>query len=171
MVKRLSLSIVFFVMIFIALPAPSPAGSYKVIYVFDGDTIRVVDQGGEVKVRLVGIDSPETRKGEKKPGQPFSQKSKKYLMTLVLGKTVEITSYGRDDYNRILGVVYLDGVSINFEMIRSGLAEVYRAMPPLGLNIAVYKDAEEEARNAKRGMWIQGDKYVSPWRWRRMHRE
>jgi len=171
MIRWIPLKVIFFLILLLVLPDLSNAGQCTVIQVYDGDTIRVMEKGKEVKVRLVGVDSPETYKGENKPGQPFSRKSKEYLEKLVFRKTVEVMSYGIDDYNRILGVVYLDGISINFEMVRSGLAEVYRGMPPKGFNITVYKEAEEEARKAKRGMWIQGDKYISPWKWRRMHRE
>ena len=171
MIRWLPLRVLFFLILLMVLPDLSHAGLCKVIRVYDGDTIRGIEKGREIKIRLVGIDSPETYKGENKPGQPFSRKSKDYLSKLVLGKTVETMSYGTDDYSRILGVIYLDGISINFEMVRSGLAEVYRAMPPRGFDITVYKEAEEEARKARRGMWIQGDKYISPWRWRRMHRE
>ena len=170
MIRWLPLRVVFILILLMALPDLSPAGQSKVIHVYDGDTIRVIEKGREIKIRLVGIDSPETYKGKDKPGQPFSRKSKDYLSKLVSGKTVEIMSYGTDDYGRILGVIYLDGISINFEMVRSGLAEVYRAMPPKGFDITAYKDAEEEARKTKKGMWIQGDKYISPWKWRRRYR-
>ena len=166
----LPLRVVFFLILLTALPELSPAGQSEVIYIYDGDTILVMDKEKEVKVRLLGIDSPETHKGENKPGQPFSRKSKDYLSELVFGKTVEIMSYGTDDYGRILGVIYLDGISTNFEMVKSGLAEVYRAMPPKGFDITAYKEAEAEARKAKRGMWVQGDKYISPWEWRRRYK-
>jgi endonuclease YncB( thermonuclease family) len=169
--RWLPLSVGFFLILLITLPDLSPAGQSKVLHVYDGDTVRVIEKGREIKVRLVGIDSPETYKGKNKPGQPFSRKSKDYLSKLILGKTVETMSYGTDDYSRMLGVIYLDGISINFEMVRSGLAEVYRAMPPKGFDITAYQAAEKEARKAKRGMWIQGDKYISPRKWRRMHRK
>ena len=170
MIRWLPLRVVFFLILLMALPDLSNAGQSKVVHVYDGDTIRVIEKGREFKVRLVGIDSPETYKGKNKPGQPFSRKSKDYLSKLVLEKTVEIMSYGTDDYSRILGVVYCDGISINFEMVRSGLAEVYRGMPPKGFDITAYKEAEKEARKAKSGMWIQGDKYIRPWEWRRRYR-
>jgi endonuclease YncB( thermonuclease family) len=59
-------------------------------------------------------------------GQPFSQKSKKYLAGLVLNKVVDIKDYGTHRYGRTLGVVYVDGVNINLEMVKAGLAEIYR---------------------------------------------
>ena len=51
------------------------------------------------------------------------QKAKKYLTGLILNKVVDIKEYGLDPYNRILGVIYMDGKNINLEMVRAGLAE------------------------------------------------
>jgi endonuclease YncB( thermonuclease family) len=54
-------------------------------------------------------------------------------------------------------------------MVKAGLAEVYRGTPAKGLNMEPYWKAEEEARRAGKGMWVQGDKYVSPRDWRKTH--
>lgn len=58
---------------------------------------------------------------------------------------------------------------VNLEMVKAGYAEVYRGAPAAGLDSAPYWKAEEEARAAKKGMWAQGDKYVSPREWRRVN--
>jgi len=76
----------------------------------------------EIRVRLVGVDAPETSKGKNKPGQPFSQQSKQYLAKLVLNKTVEIKSYGHDRYNRVLGVIFVDGKNVNLELVKAGVS-------------------------------------------------
>ena len=75
---------------------------------------------------------------------------------------VEIESYGLDRYSRVLGVVYIDGKNVNLEMVKEGLAEVYKGEPAPGFDNRPYWDAEQEARENKRGMWVQGDKYISP---------
>ena len=103
------------------------------------------------------------------PGQPFSQQSTKHLAGLVLNKIVDIKSHGPDRYGRTLGEVFLDGNNINLEMVKSGLAEVYRGTPAKGQNMEPYWKAEEEARRAGKGMWVLGDKYVSPREWRKTH--
>ena len=59
---------------------------------------------------------------------------------------------------------------INVEMVRAGLAEVYRGEKPRGLDMNPYWKAEEQARAAKKGMWSLGGKYVSPREWRKMQR-
>ena len=87
-----------------------------------------------------------------------------------MNKVVDIKGYGLDRYNRILGVIYLKGKIVNLEMVKAGLAEVYRGKPPKGFDSTPYRQAETEARAAKKGMWSQGDKYISPREWRSMHR-
>jgi endonuclease YncB( thermonuclease family) len=54
-------------------------------------------------------------------------------------------------------------------MIRTSLAEVYRGKPASGLDMVRYRKAEEEAKAAKRGMWVLGERYVSPMEWRKTH--
>ncbi len=121
-----------------------------------------------VTVSLAGIDAPETSKGKRQPGQPYSRKAKKHLAGLVLNKVADIKSYGFDRYDRMLGVIYLDGQNINLEMVKAGLAEAYRGKAPEGFDTTIYLEAEAEAREAKRGMWSLGDDYISPRQWRKM---
>jgi len=148
----------------------SIAAQFKCIRVYDGDTIKVTGDGNEITVRLVGIDAPETSKQKHEPGQPFSRKSTKYLPSLVLNKSVDVKSFGTDRYGRTLGVVFVDGKNANLEMVKAGLAEVYRVKPAAGLNLDPYWKAESEAKKSKRGMWSLGDKYVSPREWRKRNR-
>ncbi len=88
-----------------------------------------------------------------------------------MNETVDIKGYGLDPYNRILGVIILTGKDINLEMIRSGMAEVYKGKPPHGLDMYPYQKAEYEAKTNKRGIWSIGDKYISPKEWRKMKRD
>jgi len=139
--------------------------------VYDGDTIKAEGYDIVIKVRLAGIDIPETSKRKGQPSQRYALKAKKHLAGLILNKVVDIKGYGLDRYNRILGVIFLNGKNINLEVVRAGFAEVYRGRPPKGFNSTPYLQAEAEARAEKRGMWIQGGKYISPREWRRMHRK
>jgi endonuclease YncB( thermonuclease family) len=159
------------VLILLVLPAISFAGQFKVTRVVDGDTIKVSGSGSTITVRLVGIDAPETSKRKNEPGQPFSQKSTKHLASLVLNKSVVVKSYGTDRYGRTLGVVFVEGKNVNLEMVKVGLAEVYRGRPAPGLDMNPYWIAEAEAKEAGMGMWVLGDKYRSPRDWRRMQRK
>jgi micrococcal nuclease len=149
------------------IPVESLAGQFKVTRVYDGDTIKVEGHDIEIMVRLVGIDAPETSRKKHEPGQPFSQQATKHLAGLVLNKVVDVKGYGMDRYNRVLGEIFLDGKNINLEMVRAGLAEIYRGRHAPGFDPSPYDQAEIEARDAKQGMWVQGDMYVSPGEWRR----
>ena len=138
----------------------SLAGQFKVTRVTDGDAVKVTGNDVKMTIRLVGIDAPETSKKKNEPGQPFSQKSTKHLAGLVLNKSVEIKSYGTDRYGRTLGVVFVDGKDMNLEMVKAGLAEVYRGKPAKGLDLKSYWNAETEAKKTGIGMWSLGDKYI-----------
>ena len=171
--KRLSQIIaeIFTIAIFIVIPAICFAGQFKVTRITDGDTIKITGNGSKVTVRLLGIDAPETSKGKNQPGQPFSRKSTKYLANLVLNKSVEVKSYGTDRYGRTLGVVFLGGKNVNLEMVKAGLAEVYRGKPAGGLDLEPYWKEEAESKKAGIGMWSLGDKYISPRKWRRVQKK
>ena len=153
--------------ILVGLPATSTAGLFKVVRVYDGDTVKAVGYDIEIKVRLVGIDAPETSKGKRKPGQPFGRKAEKHLAALVLNKIVDIKGYGSDRYGRILAEIYIDDKNINLEMVKTGYAEVYSGRSPRGLYMKEYQKAEYRARNSGQGIWSQGDNYISPALWRK----
>ncbi len=139
---------------------------FIVTRVFDGDTLEVKGAGLTVKVRLVGIDTPETgRKGQK--GQPFAKKAKQILGDRVMGRQVRLRQYGTGGYNRILAEVFSQGQNINLHMVQTGMAEVYRGRKPPDLNIEAYKAAQNKAKRTKTGIWSLGKRYKSPRQWRK----
>ena len=138
------------------------AGEYQVSRVVDGDTIILNNGTSKITIRLAGIDAPEISHAKHEPGQPFSQQSTKHLAGLILNQSVDIISYGNDRYGRILGEVFLDGTNVNLAMVKAGLAEVYSGTPAKGQNMDLYWRAEEAAKRAGKGIWVLGDKYVSP---------
>lgn len=155
--------------ILLILPAASIAEQLRVVRVTDGDTIKAATDQIGIIIRLVGIDAPEKSRKKNEPGQPYSRKATKYLASLVLNKTITVQEYGTDRYGRILGVVFVNGTNANLEMVKAGLAEVYRGRQPRYFNVKIYQDAEAAAKDAGRGMWVLGDKYISPREWRKMH--
>lgn len=154
-------------LIMLALPALVFASEYKVTRVIDGDTLVVQKGATSLTIRLVGIDAPEVSHKKYEPGQPFSQQSTKYLAKLALNRPADVKSYGADRYGRALAEVFVGGNNVNLEMVKAGLAEVYRGTPASGHNMEPYRLAEEEARKAERGMWVLENKYISPREWRR----
>ena len=163
-----NVSLVFVFSLFI--PAICLAENFKVTRVYDGDTINVVKDGKEIKVRLAGIDAPETSK-KTQAKQPFSGLAARFLTELVLNQKVEIKTYGIDRYDNTLGVVYIDGKNINLKMIRVGLAEVAKGDLPKGFNLRPYQWEEADAKKNGRGIWALKDKYVPPREWREMQRQ
>lgn len=153
------------------VPDLSMAEAFTVIHIDDGDTIICENRDITIRVRLVAINAPELSRNKKGNIQPFSREAKNVLEKLVHNKVVDIKGYGLDDYNRLLAVVNLGGKNINLEMIKQGMAEVYKGSPPKGFNTDVYKKAEKEAKKSSRGIWSQGDDYISPSQWRRTQAE
>lgn len=156
---------------FLLIPSLSMAESFTVTHVDDGDTIICENRDITIRVRLAAIDAPELSRDNKNSGQPFSREAKLVLEKLVLKKVVNIKGFGLDDYNRLLAVVNLNGKNINLEMIKQGLAEVYKGSPPSGFNTELYRKTEKEAKKSLIGIWSQGDDYISPSQWRRINRE
>jgi endonuclease YncB( thermonuclease family) len=147
------------ILVFLLIPFFSSAGSTyegKVISVTDGDTIGVLYRGGQLKVRLAEIDTPEK-------GQPYGTRARQALSALVFNQVVNVVETDRDRYGRIVGRVYVDGIDVNAEMVLRGHAWVYRKY---ATDQRLYR-LEEEAREAKRGLWALPEAERSPpWEWR-----
>lgn len=139
---------------------------FKVLKVFDGDTILVTAMDLVFSIRLCGIDSPEIGYGDQE-SQPFGQEAKAYLENLLFSGEVTLKNHGADIYHRQLAEVFADGKNINIEMIKQGLAEVYKGDPPKTLDLQLYLKEEEKAKKAGKGIWRIGKPYKSPRQWRR----
>ena len=128
----------------------------RVVGVTDGDTVRVLRDGVAVKIRLHGIDAPESR-------QPFGTKSKTFLSGAIAGKTVTVVDHGTDRYGRTIGEIICDGVNVNHESVDAGMAWWYRQYAKDDSELAA---AEQRAKAAKRGLWADPNP-IPPWDWRR----
>ena len=83
-------------------PVVCLGGQFKVVRVYDGDTLKAVGHDIEIKVRLAGIDAPETSKKKHQPGQPFSQQAKKGEMVIAQGKTERVVDRDGTEYFRLV---------------------------------------------------------------------
>jgi micrococcal nuclease len=147
---------------------PPRKDQFKVVKIFDGDTVQVEGFGLQFTIRLVGIDTPELgRKGQK--SQPYGKEAKQELTRLIDKKTIALKQYGTGGYNRVLAEIFVGAANLNLEMVRSGFAEVYRGKRPDGFDAALYLEAEKSAKHSLKGMWVQGAAYKSPGQWRREH--
>ncbi|MCP3898786.1 MAG: DUF4124 domain-containing protein [Desulfobacteraceae bacterium] len=144
-------------------------GNFEVLKIYDGDSIKVKGYNLIFMVRLVGIDTPETG-GSLQPGQPFSSEAKKFLEKKIAGQKVVLKSYGMGGYNRQLAEVFINNTNINLEILKAGLAEVYKGKPAKGINKNLYNDAQSVAKKQQIGIWSLDSKdYKSPKQWRKEH--
>jgi endonuclease YncB( thermonuclease family) len=155
----------------LATPVLCFAGEFRVTRVYDGDTVKTETPDIIIYIMLVGIDAPEISNRADQPDQAFGQKAREMLSSLVLNQPVVVEGYGTVPYpdKNIISVLHVKGKNVNLEMVKRGLAEVQRENLPQGFDIEPYLKAENEAKEAKRGMWILGDKYISPSKWRKQH--
>ncbi|WNS45827.1 thermonuclease family protein [Paenibacillus sp. MMS20-IR301] len=133
----------------------------EVLSVTDGDTFKVRSEDGSVeKVRLLLIDTPETKRANTSV-QPFGPEASDYLTELLTGQTVQLESdmSERDQYGRILAYVYLGDKMVNELMLAEGLARV-AVYPPDVKYEAQFRRIEEQAKSAKLGVWSI-DHYVT----------
>ncbi len=122
--------------------------------VSDGDTVvAVTDKAARLRIRLLGIDAPEIPHG-KAPGQPLGAEAQEYLERLIGHRSVRVESFGPDAYKRVLAVVWVDGKNVNVEMVRAGLAEIYR-QSRCQAYCRELAEAEMSARRAHLGIWTQ----------------
>ena len=129
---------------------------YPVTAVSDGDTIKVVIDGKQETVRLIGVDTPET-KDPRKPVQCYGQVASAYTTNMVMGKSVRLESddsqQQRDKYGRLLRYVYLsDGTLINQLLIESGHAYEYTYKVPNHFQ-SQFKQAATDAQANQIGLW------------------
>jgi len=127
------------------------SGPYVVERVVDGDTLLL---DGGTRVRLLGVDTPETKHPEKKP-EPLGFEAYEFTRSLVEGRqvTLEFDRERRDRYRRVLAYVYVEGRQLNEELIRAGLSRAETQFPYADSMKRRFRDAEQEARTEKRGLW------------------
>ena len=132
------------------LLAATAAPAQLVERVVDGDTIIVEGVG---RVRLIGVDTPETVHPNR-PVEFFGKEASAFTKRLLEGKRVRL-EYDRerqDRYGRTLAYVYLsDGTFVNAEIIRQGYGHAYTRFP--FRHMEAFRQFEGEARDHQRGLW------------------
>ncbi len=135
-------------------PHPASGGPLaRVTYVPDGDSLVVIRRGEEIRVRLLGIDAPEK-------GQVMASASRSLTEQLCLRHDVELVEHGTDKYDRLLAEVYVDGVYVNQELLRAGLAWCFDER-----NVELLQ-LEQDARAKQIGIWSELHP-IRPSDWRR----
>ena len=133
--------------------------SGKLIKVIDGDTLTIANADNKiVKIRLYGIDAPETK-------QEFGANSKEFLSNRIKGKEITVNVIDIDRYKRSLGRVFIDDLDINKEMVENGYAWVYPQYIKLPEK-SEWENLQSIAKADKKGLW-QEDNPTAPWDWRK----
>ncbi len=129
---------------------------FKVTKVIDGDTFWVAD-GSEkgIKIRLIGVDAPESRNVFKKKKGYYGTEAKEYVTQLIADASVrlEYDVNQFDQYGRTLAYVYLqDGTFLNGKLVAEGYA-VVMTVPPNVRHVDDFIRLQREAREQERGLW------------------
>jgi endonuclease YncB( thermonuclease family) len=125
----------------------------EVVGVLDGDTLEVLHAGRPVRLRLFGIDCPESN-------QPFGQAAKKFTSQLVFGRVVRVlVRDNRLTYHRVVGEVFVGDQCLNRALVQEGLAWAYRHFS------LEYADDEAAAKAVGKGLWSDPQP-VPPWEFR-----
>ena len=132
----------------------------KIVGVTDGDTVKVVAFGEQIKVRLAGIDCPERK-------QPWGRKATEAVKSMVSGQSVVIEKLTVDRYGRTIARVFVDGVNVNRALVEGGHCWVY---PRYATDSELFR-LHDEAKAAHRGLWgLPESERVAPWEWRKRKR-
>jgi micrococcal nuclease len=130
----------------------------KVERVVDGDTFEVNIGGKKEKVRLIGVDTPET----KKPNTPvmyYGKEASDYTKKRLEHKTVtlEWDIDKRDTYQRLLAYVWINDECFNRTLVKEGFARI-ATFPPNVKYVDLFKKDQEEARKKNKGLWKNYEK-------------
>ncbi len=137
-------------------PSAAPDPPATVVRVVDGDTVVVRVSGRDERVRLIGVDTPESVK----PGTPVQcfalEASARTKALLPAGTPVRLERDAelRDRYKRLLAYVYRasDGLFVNLALTREGFALPY-TFPPNVAHADAFVAAAAEARQSRLGLW------------------
>lgn len=136
-------------------PAEEVAAMLWVDDVIDGDTLDVRSAEGVVRVRIIGIDTPETV-DPRRPAECFGAEASAKAEELLAGKVVVLAADASqgdaDKYGRALRYVSVNGVDVGLALIEGGFAEEYTYDAPYERQTA-YQEAEATAEISGAGMW------------------
>lgn len=126
-----------------------------VIGISDGDTLKVLENGEPVTIRLSDIDAPEK-------SQAFGERSKQSLSEMCFKKDANFVTRSKDRYGRSIARVYCSGIDVNRAQIERGMAWHYvRYSSDTELS-----KVQEHAKASKRGLWADTSP-IPPWEFRR----
>ena len=122
--------------------------------VVDGDTVVLEKNGYEYKVRLIGVDTPESVHLDKNKNTKEGKIASDFTKERLTGKKVDIEFdvKPQDKYGRYLVYLYVDGISYNEVLLEEGMARVMMISPNVK-NKELYAQIEKRAKDKKIGVW------------------
>lgn len=135
----------------------------RLISVVDGDTITVIYKDKEEKVRLIGVDCPESVHLDESKNNQFGKMASEYTAGLLVGVEnveLEFDVSERDDYGRLLAYVYIPNYeeSLNYLLVAQGYA-VNKEYQPNVEYATLFREACEEAKKRCNGLWSENGIY------------
>lgn len=133
-----------------------PYGKYKVTRVVDGDTFEVDFNGTKEKVRLIGVDTPESVHPDASRNVEEGKLTSEYTKEYLEGKEValEFDVQERDKYGRLLAYAWIDGEMYNKHLLNIGYAQV-ATYPPNVKYVDDFTALQKTARENKVGLWAE----------------
>lgn len=154
--RRLLVGIARLAPLLVIINASAAELSGQIVSIADGDTLTMLVERKQVKVRLADIDAPERK-------QRYGTRSRHSLAELCHKKGATVVNREKDRYGRTVGYVICAGVDANAEQVRRGMAWVFDRYAERGSPLYAL---QAEAKNAQRGLWGDSNA-VAPWEWRR----
>lgn len=134
-------------------------GVYSVVRVVDGDTIVVDIDGEETKVRMIGVDTPESVHADENKNSESGITASQYTKNLLTGQSVylEYDIDVEDDYGRSLAYVYLDDgtTMVNSLLLQEGMAQTM-TIQPNSKYADLFANYQKTAREEQKGFWNAG---------------
>lgn len=163
LLKNLYLAFFLAILAFFSSSVSAESFEGRVVAIGDGDTVTVLtDYKRQIKVRLYGIDCPESN-------QAFGHKAKQFTGNMVFQKRVKVYIADTDHYGRTVGIVStMEGTVLNRELLANGLAWFYTRHCKQAICQEWLND-EQNARNNKIGLWKDANP-TPPWQFRKNRR-
>ena len=154
--KIISLGIALLAVIFGLINQNMNSDQYRVVRVVDGDTLILDIDNKEERVRLIGVDTPESVHPDASKNAKAGKIASDFTKSRLEGKYIELEFdvQERDRYGRILAYVWHEGEMFNKLLLKEGYAQV-ATFPPNVKYVEEFTQLEKEAREAKRGLWAE----------------
>ena len=139
-------------------PSTDYGSLYDVVRIVDGDTLVADVDGNETKIRLIGVNTPESVHSDDSKNVPEGKEAYAYMENLLGGRRIYLVydEDREDDYGRTLAYVFTEDCTfVNLLLVEDGIAECMRIEPNVRYS-SDFAKAESVAKAANKGFWQDG---------------